>query len=97
MNYYYGNECAKAVEEYRGLPVIQEYSMLSKDFEYKRLWAKKYQDLYKKNCHNHDRIETDLTSTREHMENTLEFLIAYELNKFDDDSSEDKFLDAVLV
>jgi hypothetical protein len=50
-----------------------------------RQWAIKHLDLYKKICVKNDRIETDLTITREHMESTMDFLIAYELNKFDDD------------
>ena len=76
MNYNYGNECAKAVKEYRDF---------SKDFENERQWVIKHLDLYKKICAKNDRIETDLTITRDHMENTMDFLIAYELNKFDDD------------
>jgi len=76
MNYIHGDECAKAIQEYRNL---------SKDFINERQWAIKYLDLYKKICVKNDRLETDLTITREHMENTMDFLIAYELNKFDDD------------
>jgi hypothetical protein len=30
-------------------------------------------------------LETDLTTTRELMENTMDFIIAHEINKFDDD------------
>lgn len=76
MNYNYGNECAKAVQEYRNL---------SKDFKNERQWAIKHLDLYKKICLKNDRLANDLTITREHMESTMDFLIAYELNKFDDD------------
>jgi hypothetical protein len=39
MNYNYGNECEKTVQEYRDI---------SKDFKNERQWAIKHQDLYKK-------------------------------------------------
>lgn len=85
MNYNYGNECAKAVEEYKGLSTIQEYINLTMKFIKQRQWVIKHLDLYKKICVKNDRLANDLTITRDHMENTMDFLIAYELNKFDDD------------
>ena len=88
MNYSYGDECAKAEQEFRNL---------SKDFGKKRQWIIKHKDLYKRICAENDGIETDLTITREHMENTTNFLITYVLNNFDDDSCEDNLHDAVLV
>ena len=95
MDCNYGVECAKAVQEFRDL--AKEFKDLIKDFENKRKWTIKHQNLYKKICVENDRIETDLTITREHMESSMEFLIAYEINKFDDDSSEDNLHDVVLI
>lgn len=87
MNYIYGDECAKAVQEFRDL---------TKDFENERLWANKHLDLYKKICEKNDKLGTDLTITRNDMRNTIDFYGLYESYKFDDDSN-DNLHDAVLV
>jgi hypothetical protein len=87
MNYILGNECAKAVQEFRDL---------IKDFENERHWAIKHQDLYKKICEKNDKLGTDLTITRNDMRNTIDFYGLYESYKFDDDSN-DNLHDAVLV
>lgn len=87
MNYIHGDECAKAVQEFRDL---------TKDFENERLWAIKHQNLYKKICDKNDNLETDLTNTKEAIRNTLDFFILCQLNNFDNDS-DDNLHDAVLV
>ena len=87
MNYNYGNECAKAVQEFRDL---------TKDFENKKQWTIKYSDLYKKICIKNDIIETDLTDARVDMIKTYDFYCLYKIYNFDDDS-DDNLHDAVLV
>lgn len=87
MNYIHGDECAKAVQEFRDL---------TKDFENERLWANKHLDLYKRISDKNDKLETDLTITKEAIQNTLDFFILCQLNNFDDDS-DDNLHDAVLV
>ena len=66
MDYNYGVECAKAVQEFRDL---------TKDFENKRKWTIKHQDLYKIISAENDRIETDLTITRVDMIKTYDFYL----------------------
>jgi hypothetical protein len=87
MNYNYGNECAKAVQEFRDL---------TKDFENERQWIIKYSDLYKKIYIKDDRIETDFTITRDDMLKTYKFHVLYKNYNFDDDSN-DNLYDADLV
>ncbi len=87
MNYIFGKECKKSIQEFRDL---------RKDFENERQWAIKHQDLYKKICDKNDKLGTDLIITRDDINNTIDFLISYEINKFDDDS-DDNLHDAVLV
>lgn len=87
MNYKFGDQCAKALQEFRDL---------TKDFENERQWANKHLDLYKKICEKNDKLGNDLTITRDDINNTIDFLISYEINKFDDDS-DDNLHDAVLV
>mgnify|MGYP006949116565 CR=1 FL=1 len=87
MNYIFGNECEKAV---------QEYINLKKDYKNERLWAIKHNKLYKKIYVKNDKLETDLTITKVDMNNTLDFIILYQIYNFKDDS-EDNLFDVVLV
>lgn len=87
MNYKFGDECAKAVQEFRDL---------TKDFENERQWAIKHLDLYKRISDKNDKLGTDLTISRNDMQNTIDFYGLYEIYNFDDDS-DDNLHDAVLV
>jgi hypothetical protein len=87
MNYIYGDDCAKAVQEFRDL---------TKDFENERQWANKHLDLYKRICDKNDKLGTDLTITKKAIRNTLDFCGLYVIYNFDNDS-DDNLHDAVLV
>ena len=63
MNYKFGNDCAKALQEFRDL---------TKDFEDLSLWVIKYQNLYNKIC----KSGSDLYSGNDFI-NSFHFLIEF--------------------